>query len=336
MAGVSKLSGFVERKMIVVWRIVDSCNLACPFCAFDKRLGFARSQVDTDEVVRFLTVLSDYQTSCNNPVLVSWLGGEPFLFKPLESLTLSAQAKGLRVSATTNGTTLGNARVRRHIVENYQELTVSIDGFPAIHDALRGWPDGFNKLRKYVSALSEESKTNADPLKIRVNVVLMRNNINDFPRLCLELATWGVSEITFNQLGGRDRPEFYPANRLHLEDVDILEQYLSGLRTELASQGVALIGGDAYLNRIRDSARNIRRPIVDCSPGQSFLFIDEKGRVSPCSFTSEDYAINIRDLQTAGDIYDLSQDFSEMQRTRRSVQCDDCLSTQVCEKFVHP
>jgi radical SAM protein with 4Fe4S-binding SPASM domain len=322
--------------MIVVWRVVDSCNLSCPFCAFDKRLAFPRTSTSPGEVLRFMTVLADYQAAHNDPVLVSWLGGEPLLSKPLAGLTIASRAKGLRVSATTNGTTLGNARVREHIVGHYQELTISVDGFSALHDTLRGWPGGFDKLGKWIPVLADEARRAKAPLKLRVNVVLMRDNVDDFPSLCLELAKWGVAEITFNQLGGRDRPEFYPSHRLTSENVALLEKALPPLRARLAEKNVDLIGGDAYLKRIRESALDIRQPIADCGPGQSFLFIDERGRVSPCSFTTEDYSIDLQTLQSAEDIVTLPMRFREAQQNHRSIQCDDCLSTQVCEKFAKP
>jgi organic radical activating enzyme len=71
--------------MIVVWRVVDSCNLSCPFCAFDKQLPFQRSQTDPAEVVRIAQVLADYQTGTGDRVLMSWLGGEPLLWNRCSS-----------------------------------------------------------------------------------------------------------------------------------------------------------------------------------------------------------------------------------------------------------
>ena len=48
---------------------------------------------------------------------------------------------------------------------------------------------------------------------------MMRRTICDFPWLCRELASWGIREITCNQLGGADRPEFFPTNRLLPEQI---------------------------------------------------------------------------------------------------------------------
>src|SRR5258708_23196571 len=196
---------FREGRMIVVWGVVDSCNLSCPFCTFDQRLEFPRSSADPKDILAFAAVLADHQARTGDRVLLSWLGGEPLRWKPLEQLTHAVRALGLEVSATTNGSTLGSPNVRRHVGDTYKELTVSVDGFSSFHDPMRGWPGGFEKLRLSVPALVREARTLGSDLKLRDNAVLMRQNVADFAALCAELAEWGITEITYNQLGGRDR-----------------------------------------------------------------------------------------------------------------------------------
>jgi MoaA/NifB/PqqE/SkfB family radical SAM enzyme len=319
--------------MIVVWRVVDSCNLSCPFCAFDKRLAFPRTQTPPQEILRFAGVLADYQTQASDRVLLSWLGGEPLLWEPLTQLTHAMRSLGLEISATTNGSTLGSPNVRRHLCQYYKEITFSVDGFSEFHDPMRGWMGGFEKLRHWVPTLAMEAQTNGSDLKLRANIVLMHQNIADFAALCMELAEWGIAEITYNQLGGRDRPEFYPAHRLTPADVNFLEAKLPEIRLQLRDRGAVLIGGEEYLARIRASTLDQRIPIEDCEPGERFLFIDEVGRISPCSFTTFDYGVDIRTLTTPAHIAALPAVFRKKRDTRRAGQCNDCLSTQVCGKF---
>jgi radical SAM protein with 4Fe4S-binding SPASM domain len=223
--------------------------------------------------------------------------------------------------------------MRRHLCDSYKELTISIDGFSDFHNAMRGWAAGFEKLRLWISTLSNEAQRLGSRLKLRANVVLMRQNVKEFGSLCRELANWGIVEITYNQLGGRDRPEFYPTHRLRYSDVDSLERQLPELRQDLLEKGVTLVGGEEYLTRIRASALDECIPIDDCGPGEGFLFVDEVGRISPCSFTTIDYGIDFRTVETAIDLAALPSRFRELRSARRSTQCDNCLSTQVCGKF---
>ncbi len=314
--------------MIVVWRVVDSCNLACPFCAYDRRLDFARRQADPAQVMRFIDRLADWRAT-GEQILLSWLGGEPLLWPELEALTRKAHAAGLALSVTTNGTTLNSPLSRRHLISHYSEVTVSIDGFAWFHNAMRGWKDAFAKLEKGVKALVAERDSD---LKIRANVVLMRDNISDFGELCRELAHWGIDEISFNQLGGRDRPEFWPQHRLRADDVDYLRSILPELRTSLGR--TRLIGGDAYLDRIEGTTLDHVLPIGDCRVAESFLFIDEDGRISPCSFTPQHFGRTVDDIGPDWPLEQLGAWFRHNQRTMPAHDCANCPSTQQFDKWV--
>lgn len=320
--------------MIVVWRITEHCNLGCKFCAYDREVERLRRTADITEIERFGSVLAEHQYTTGETVLVSWLGGEPLLWPPLTKLSeLFTREFHLQVSTTTNGTTLSSAAVRAHLLAHYAELTVSVDATGEVYDRLRGWPGGFLKLRESVRRLVAERRSGGSSHRLRVNTVLMRHTIAGFPRLCRELAGWGVDEITFNQLGGRDRPEFFPAHRLTAEQVDRFATDLPVLRSQLAAQGVRLQGGEGYLARFRATARGERLRVADCHPGRSVLFVDERGRVTPCSFTSDSYGVPIRELRNAQDLRALPGCFAASRRARCDAACEDCHSTQMFEKF---
>src|SRR5205823_4127489 len=112
-------------------------------------------------------------------------------------------------STTTNGTGLGSAKLRRHLLDCYAELTVSVDAVGPVHDRLRGWAGGYASLERNVLQLAKEKQARRGGPLLRANVLLMRETIPGFEDLCFKLADWGIEEITFNQLGGNDRPEFY-------------------------------------------------------------------------------------------------------------------------------
>lgn len=320
--------------MIVVWRVTERCNLSCSFCAYDRRVERPRAEASPAAILAFGAALAEHQRAAGDPVLVSWLGGEPLLWRPLAALTAAfVRDLGLRVSATTNGTALASRAVRAHVVDHYAELTVSVDGFAPLHDRLRGWPGGFETLRRAVRALAaEKERAGRGPL-LRANVVLMRDNVASFERLCGELASWGIEEITYNQLGGNDRPEFFPAHRLRPSDVEQLGEQVARLRDRLAGLGVRLAGGERYVERIRSSAAGRRLPVYDCGPGEAFLFVSEAGLVAPCSFTGDSYAVAIDELSSAADLAALPGRFAAMRGARPAAACGDCPSTRVFAKF---
>lgn len=321
--------------MIVVWRVTAQCNLHCGFCAYAQELPLERRESDTDAVLAFAHILSEYQSVTGQRVMVSWLGGEPFLWKPISKLSVVlTQELGLRVSATTNGTALKVRAARQLVADHFDELTISIDGPKSFHDRIRGWPGGFDELHDGILKLKSMAQRNGRELRLRVNTVLMAENIDLFASLCEELVSWDIDEITFNQLGGNDRPEFHREQRLSVNDIDRLGRALPQLRLQLQERGVRLAGGEHYLRRFRASAEGVTLPISDCDPARDFLFIDEHGRIAPCSFTVPEYAVNIREIESVGDLHRLQERFSRARVGAPSRWCEDCPSTRVFEKFV--
>jgi len=316
-------------RLVVVCQVTEACNLGCAFCAYDRRLSRPRESADPGRLLRLAGALSERQRHTGQATLLSWLGGEPLLWPPLGALDAQCRRLGLELGVTTNGTTLGSPAVRAHLLAHYAEVTVSVDGLGALHDGLRAWPGGFAFLRRTVGALAAEKRARGQGPLLRANVVLMRDTVRGLRALALELAAWGIEELTFNQLGGRDRPEFYPGHRLRADDVMHLRATLPALRAELAGHGLRLLGGGRYLDRM--AATTAARPlgVADCGAGQRFLFVALDGRLSPCSFTTEALGIPMESVAPPA----LAEGFAAARVARRPLACDDCHSTQVFGKF---
>jgi len=320
--------------VIVLWRITERCNYACSFCAFDRRLPGVRRDVEAESVERFGSLLGEYGKSTGEPILLSWLGGEPLLWAPIFDMSESLNLEhGINISVTTNGSTLHLPNTIPRILKSFSELTISVDGFADFHNQLRGSPGGWERLRLSTRHLAAERDAIGAKLKLRVNIVLMRDNLVEFPRLCKELASWQVDEITFNQLGGRDRPEFFPDHALRPDDVRKLREILPELRESLAEHNVKLCGSETYLQRIEASAHQRSIPVMDCSPGERFLFIDEMGRIAPCSFTNAEYGVHIDSVTQLNDILNLSPQFRAARKDLVAKACDDCSSNHMYAKF---
>lgn len=320
--------------MILLWRITTSCNFACGFCAYDRRLDFPRFGADPAEVERLTLLAADVAGLRGERLLVSWLGGEPFLWKPLLTLSANlARHPAISISATTNGSCLVNETVRNAVLDHFTELTFSVDGPAEVHDRLRGVPGSHDRLERAVRALAPGRGTRNSALRLRANSILMRDTVSHFAELCRAVADWGTDEITFNQLGGRDRPEFFPDQALTPEDALDIRRMLPALRAELAERGVRLCASDRYLDRIAASSRGEPLAVDDCRPGEAFLFVDERGIVSPCSLTGHSYGVPVSELRTATDLLSLPTRFTEARSSRRSLACDDCHSTQLFGKF---
>jgi MoaA/NifB/PqqE/SkfB family radical SAM enzyme len=320
--------------LIIVWRVNTHCNLNCGFCAHARELRTPRVTADPEAILKLAATLSAYRSETGNRVLVSWLGGEPLLWQPLISLSAAlVNDFGIEVSATTNGTALGSRALRGAITRYFSELTISVDGPAAFHNEIREWPQGFEHLAAHVRSLVADRHSAGIGPRIRVNTVLMADNVKLFPRLCEELCEWGIEEISFNALGGNDRPDFHRRHQLQPQHVKWLESALPGLRRLLEPRGVRLVGGSAYLARLYASAVGERLTVSDCRAGEQFLFVTEDGVVSPCSFTTRHYGVPVAEIDSVAALRSLPIRFREMRRTASSAWCADCPSTQWFGKF---
>jgi MoaA/NifB/PqqE/SkfB family radical SAM enzyme len=321
-------------RLVVVCRVSTRCNLSCGFCAYDRRLRFARLTLSEARIEHLISLMSARRRAPGEtPALLSWLGGEPLLWPRWGHFSALARAGGIAVSATTNGSTLWRPQTRAAVLEHLSELTVSVDAIGEQHDRLRGWRGGYARTLAALQALARDRGKGPGRTRLRANTVLMRSTIGQFADLCAALAQAGVDEISFNLLGGRDRPEFHAAEAVSAAAFAEFAKQLPRMREALARSGVGLSGDAAYLRRLGAAAQGEPWPVADCAPGTQFLFVDEHGVVAPCAFTSSDYGLP---LDQISDLSELPGRFRIGRQVRCAQACGDCPSTQVFGKFDQP
>lgn len=313
--------------LVVVCRVLTACNLACGFCAFDRRLPITRNTLEDVRLARLIDLLA---AQAGSRPLLSWLGGEPLLWRDWPRWSARARAAGLRVSATSNGSTLASATARAAVIEHLDELTLSLDAPDARHDTLRGWPGGALRVLAGLRALARERALAGAALRLRANAVLMRSTIGSFDALCATLADAGVDEICFNLLGGRDRPDFHARESVLPAQFAAFLRELPAIRARLEAQGIRLVGDTQYQARLQAAISGLPWPVADCDPGREFLFVDEHGRIAPCAFTGAEYAVDLLDVDA---LSALPARFRAARPARCASACGDCPSTQVSGKF---
>src|SRR5438105_4267446 len=95
-----------RRRLVVVWRVAEACDLDCSFCGYARSRHYVRVGVDPSEVMRFCRVMTRWADEADVAVVVSWLGGEPLIWKPLYATSCRVRALGIRTGVTTNGANL--------------------------------------------------------------------------------------------------------------------------------------------------------------------------------------------------------------------------------------
>ena len=318
---------------VIVWRVTQSCNMKCQFCSYSTQVERLRNDADEAEIERLCKVLGEYKSRTGEDILVSWIGGEPFLWRNIIPFSEKLHGYGIGVSTTTNGLLLNKKELQSGVLKSFSELVFSLDGFGECDDAVRQYFGHFDTVSKNIKTLVEKRDDCMSDLKIKVNTILMRRNITQFEEFCEYLLWLGVDEVTFNQLGGFDRPEFFEDNRLTEEQTEAFCSRLPLLQKIFAERGLIIRGSQRYLDRILKSSRNEVNPIAECDPGSWFWFINENGFISPCSYTSYEYKFDTKDIRCAEDFARVEEYFRQCRSCQRSNRCDDCYCTQVYDKF---
>ena len=225
--------------LVVIWRISEACALGCHFCAYSRTLGGLRRSADHrgGPGIRQGPGRRAAGVVAVDPRELARRRTAPVARDPTRVVPVFDRDLGLRQGLATAGPPLASARLRAMIIGHVEQLTISIDGLGPFHDRVRGCPGLFERLRAIVARLRSEDPAGA--VYLRVNTVLMRGNIAGFGRFCEEMAAWGFHELTFNPLGGRDRPEFFPDNRLLPDQVRRFADELPGLRRAHGGEGPA-------------------------------------------------------------------------------------------------
>lgn len=328
------MTGFAPRPLVIVWRVTEHCDLACRFCEFSRERAWPRQRADEASAIAFGAVLRDVAAQTGRAVHISFLGGEPLGWAPLRSVASRLKHDyGLSTGLTTNGTRLHLPGMLEHLLNDYDQLTLSVDGAAHWHDAVRRSPGLWNRLRASASQLAARKAGQGQGPLLRANTVLMRSNLHDLEALGRELAAWGIEVLTFNALGGTAGDPFYDRERLRADDIAWLRAALPGLRARLGALGLRLSGSSAYLERLDRQARSVPWPVVDCGPGADFLFIDALGRVGPCDATTGGYGVPMAELCDAADFVRLPRLLAQRRAAHAQPACADCRSTAVFGKF---
>jgi MoaA/NifB/PqqE/SkfB family radical SAM enzyme len=122
---------------------------------------------------------------------VALSGGEALMHSNLWAFCESLRKIGIKISLLSTGVTLKNHAA--DIVRWCDDLIVSLDGSPAMHNQIRNIPNAFEKLAEGVRAIKE-----IDPsYKITGRTVLQKSNFRDFEGILKTAYELGLKEISF-------------------------------------------------------------------------------------------------------------------------------------------
>jgi len=284
---------------IVVWNCTRRCNLACAHCYLDATERAGRDELTTNEARAFIAEVA----AMGAPVLL-FSGGEPLMRPDVFGLGRFAIERGLRAVLSTNGTLITPEAARQIADVGFSYAGVSIDGLPAVHDALR------RKAGAFDAAIEGIRNCLAAGVKAGIRFTLNRRNVADLDAVLDVVERERIPRFCMYHLvyAGRGRKmvadDLPPAETRaaieHLLD-RTADWHRRGIETEVLTTDNH---ADGMLIERRVAAsqperlgevRELLRLHGGCSAGTKMANVDASGNVHPCPFWSHVTLGNVRE-----------------------------------------
>jgi radical SAM protein len=341
-----------DRPFIVIWEATQACPLACVHCRASARPRRDPHELSTEEAVDLMTQVAEFGRPA--PLFVI-TGGDPFQRPDLTSLVRRGTDLGLAVSVSPSGTpTLTRTALAALRNAGARAISLSMDAAsPAAHDGFRG-VDG-------VYALTTRAWNDAADLglKVQINTTVTGDTVQELPQIAAQIRERGAMlwSVFFLVPTGRGRglPGLDAAGT---EDVlNILYDLGETIpvktteahhfrrvclqRAVLARRGIpaaeALGLGPLY-RRLKqqidelgllDGPHRTRRPPLQVSAGNGFVFVSHRGQVHPSGFLPVPGG-DVR-RQRLVDIYRTAPLFTALRDTNQlQGRCGACEFRTVC------
>ncbi|WP_194948763.1 TIGR04053 family radical SAM/SPASM domain-containing protein [Actinomyces trachealis] len=343
-----------QRPMLVTWESTRACQLACRHCRAESRPLRDPRELTTAEA----KALMDEAAAFGKPAVIFIItGGDCFERPDLEELAAYGTSLGLHVAVSPSGTDkLNKASLAKLQNAGVNVLSLSLDGATAAtHDAFRGVERTFQRTVAGWEAARELG------MKVQINSVVARHNVHELPDIAALVREHGA--MTWSgfllvptgrgvDLGSLDAQEiedvlniFYdmgesvPAKTTeghHFRRVS-LQRHVLAQRGVTGAEMEAIMKLGPLYRQLRkrvealglDDAGRRRRPPINVSSGNGFVFVSHVGDVTPSGFL-EKSAGNVRDSSLT-EIYRNSEVFTGVRDTSLlKGKCGACEYNRVC------
>lgn len=318
----------------LVLGVNNACNLHCRMCDVGQAVtdtNFARNLLGSrprDMPMELMERIIDQTASRFPSARLGFAFTEPLIYPHLVESVERATARDLATAVTTNGLTLRRSAAAL-AAAGLDDLFLSIDGPPAIHDAIRGRQGAYDRAFEGVDGLLAADRRP----RISVFCVITPWNQGHLVEL-LEL----LSRLPLHQVGLM-HPNFttgevvrihnqrygssYPATPSNLGPFDPAEMDLGSLEEEIgAIRGRPWpfpVGFSPELRGVADLQRFYRRPaeLIGSSCADAFrtLMIKSDGRVNPAHGRCYDVTVGNLHRQSLSEIWNSG----ELGRFRRTL-----------------
>ena len=166
-------------KKEICWNITARCNQNCKYC--HRFLNIMDLTYEEN-----LEILNNLENS--GVTSITWTGGEALLLNGIDELLKISHEKGIKNKIITNGKLLTKERIDK-IYKYLDSITLSIDSIDDdINYSLGRGKNHFGEIKEILDYIKEK---NYD-VKMRINSVVCKNNVNNFEDLTNFLNNYNI------------------------------------------------------------------------------------------------------------------------------------------------
>jgi radical SAM protein with 4Fe4S-binding SPASM domain len=263
-------------EFFVQWHLTERCNLRCRHC-YQERSRVR--EMTPDEVKREIDGATEMFQAWGEEYGISvspsihFTGGEPLLFKGLWDVAGHSRESGYRVAMMTNGTLLTKDDAMKASSLGIDDIQVSIEGPPDVHDSIRG-KGSFAAAAKGVEELTRAGN------RVSANVTLSRLNVGKIEDTVEMARRMGFYAIGFSRVVPCGEGKALLENLLSPHEVRAAYQKI----LSLDSPGLRVRSGDplAGLSVQSEPPAGCGITLSGCSAGFSGVTVTSDGSVMPC------------------------------------------------------
>lgn len=263
--------------------IAHDCNLRCRYCfAGQGPFGGDRSLMSEQVGRAALDLLMEY-SGPRRHVEVDFFGGEPLLnFGVLKKLVdygrgaAGRAGKKVKFTVTTNSVLL-NDHVKDYLKKEGISVVLSLDGRPAVHDAMRPFAGGAGSY-DIVSANIIDLIKNYGVWDYVVRGTFTRHNL-DFAADVLHMAELGFKNLSVEPVVGAPEEDYTFRDQdlpVLYAEYDKLTRWLLALRRK--DPGVNFF----HFNIDLEGGPCLKKRLSNCGAGNEYVAVTPAGDIYPC------------------------------------------------------
>lgn len=259
------------------------CNCRCVMCDIWKDTG--QAEISSEDLARHL---SDIEKLSVKWVVFS--GGEPLMHRDLFRLSDMLRSRDIRVTLLSTGLLLN--RYADQIATRIDDVIVSLDGPPEVHDKIRRVPGAFSQLEQGVRAIHEVNsafRISARCTIQRLNYEWPSETVRTAKRLGLTSISFLAADLTSVAFNRFQPWEAYRQAQiaLTLEEIVTLERELETVNADWEGTGFVAENFEK-LSRISNHFRaqlGLYHPVAPrCNAPWVSAVVEADGTVRPCFF----------------------------------------------------